>query len=111
MKSHQFVWALALYTFLIGFVGYFRTGSAVPILITGVIAVITGLLATLLYQKVNGAKIVTLLWLAASVCLYGYMTFFRVAAHANPRSGQPIIFGSMALFTLLAFVVVVRSKK
>ena len=111
MKSHQFVWALALYIFLIGFVGFFRTGSAVPILINGVIAAITGLLATLLYQKVNGARVVTSLWLAASVGLYGYMTFFRVEAHANPRAGQPIIFGSMALFALLAFIAVIRSKR
>ena len=104
-------WGLALYVFLIGFVGYFRTGSTVPILITGVIAAITALLAFLLYQKMNGAKVVTSLWLAASVCLYGYMTFFRIAAHANPQSGQPIIFGSMALFALLALVVLLGSKR
>lgn len=111
MKPHQVIWALALFVFLIGILGYVRTGAAVPILINGVIAAITFLIAFMLYQKVNGAWFVSVIWLIASVVLYGYMTFFQVEAHASPRPGQPIIFGSMALFALIALVVVLRSRR
>ncbi len=111
MKSHQFVWAFALYVFLIGFVGYFRTGSTVPILINGVIAVITVLIAFFLYRKLTFARVGIAIWLASLTGLYGYLTFFRIAAHAHPHPGQPLIFGSMALFALMALIVVIRSKK
>ena len=111
MKSHQFVWAFALYVFLIGFVGYFRTGSAVPVLINGIIAAISALIALFLFRKITFARIATAVWLAAMTCLYSYLTFFRIAAHANPPPGEPLIFGSMALFALIALAVVVRFRE
>ena len=88
-----------------GAVGYIRTGSMTPVLITGSIALITILLGLLIRHGSRSLISITVIWLIVNVLLNTYMTIGRVAAHAESRAGSGWIFGSMALFSLVALII------
>lgn len=108
MGIYYWVIALGAYMIVMGIVGYIRTGSPTALYVNNSFALITlifGFLATrgsLLFGKIS------LGWVGLMVLLMGYMTFKRVAAHANVKAGSEFIFGSMALLALVVFVILLR---
>jgi len=99
MNNKQLILALAGYIFLMGLVGYFRTGSLAPIIISGSMALITALLGR--YQSPRKPKLRKWLigWLIICFALFVGSALGLVVAHQNPQPGQEFVFGSMALFT------------
>lgn len=90
---------LSSYIFLMGLIGFFRTGSSAPIIISGSMASITFLLGTFAARENKGARKWLVRWLFVELVLFIASALQLVGAHQNPQPGQELIFGSMALFT------------
>ena len=109
MKVYYWVIALGIYMIAMGIVGYIRTGSPTALYVNNSFALMTlvfgfiALRGSLLFGKIS------LGWTGFLVLLMGYMTFKRVAAHANTKPGSELIFGSMALVALIVFILLMRN--
>lgn len=103
MKRHYLVMTLGLYVILMGVVGLIRTGSVVPVLITGSIALVTLLIAMFVQRGSRKALIFATVWAAINTLVYTYIAIMPVGAHDPNRSGSPYIFGSMAVVALVVF--------
>lgn len=111
MKLHYWVIALGAYMLLMGIVGYVRTGSPTALYINGSIAVATMLLGYFWGRNLGGAMgTVVLVWVALNTILLGYMTFKRIAAHAEARAGSELIFGSMAVLAMIVLIQLIRHR-
>lgn len=110
MKTGIIVIVLGVYIFAMGMLGLARTSSFTPLFISGSIAAVTIWLGWLLSTGIRSARSFALGWLAVLVAALVYMTFGRIPAHADPNLGSIAIFGSMALFSLAALVIVFRSR-
>jgi hypothetical protein len=108
MKIYYWVVALGIYMIAMGILGYIRTGSPTALYINNSFALVTlvfGFLAvrgSMLFGKVS------LGWVGLLVLLMGYMTIKRVTAHAETKAGSELIFGSMAVFSLVVFILLLR---
>ncbi len=110
MKENKFkiVYYFAAYVMLMGITGYLRTSATMPLYLNGSIALITTLLSFLYYNKQSVWKYVLMIWISLNFLMYSYMTLFGVSAHPNPTVGTYLIFGSMAVFSLLTFVMLYK---
>lgn len=111
MKQYQIFYLLAGFVACIGLAGYLRTGSPIPLLINGIIGLITIVAGWTLAKRYSGGRLFAVIWSFICTGLYTYMTFMPVEAHTNPRPGSKYMFGSMALFSLIALVSTVRNKQ
>lgn len=89
---------------LMGLIGLFRTGSIVPVLITGSLALLTFLLGWLVYRGSRRALVIATVWAALNTLLFTYIAVVPVGPHDPTRIGSTYIFGSMALVAFLIFV-------
>jgi len=105
MKKEYAVVLLGVYMLAMGAIGFIRTGSLTPVSITGSIAVITIALGCLIRHGSRSLMIFTAIWLTLNVLMNTYMTIGQVVAHAESRAGSGWIFGSMALFSLVALII------
>ena len=111
MKLHYWVIALGAYMMLMGIVGYVRTGSPTALYINGGIALATIILGYLWGKNLSGSMgTVVLVWVALNTVMLGYMTFKRIAAHAETRAGSELIFGSMAVFAMIVLIQLIRHR-
>ena len=111
MVTHYWVIALGGYMFLMGVIGYIRTGSPTAIFITGGIALVTVVLGMLWGKNPTSVLgTITLAWTAIITVLMAYMTFKRISAHAETAAGSEFIFGSMAVFALIVTIVILRQR-
>ncbi len=109
MKIYYWVIALGGYMLLMGIVGYIRTGSPTALIVNNSFAVVTALFGFLALRGSLLFGKISLGWTGLMVLLMGYMTFKRVAAHANTKPGSELIFGSMALLALIVFILLLRN--
>lgn len=105
MKRHYIVFFLGVYMIAMGVAGYVRTGSWVPLVITGAIGLVTIFLGIGIRRGSRTALVVTVLWFGLNVMVDTYLTIGEIAAHPEPREGSQFIFGSMALLSLIALVL------
>lgn len=111
MKLHYWVIALGAYMLLMGIIGYVRTSSPTAIFINGSFALATILLGYFWGRNPSATLgTIILVWTAIITVMMAYMTFKRIAAHAQARAGSEFIFGSMAIFALIVTIVLVRSR-
>ncbi len=108
MKLHYWIIALGVYMLAMGIVGYVRTGSPTALFINGGIAV-----ATMVLGYFAGGGNATFMkfcigWVALNTVMLGYMTFKRIAAHSEVRAGSEYIFGTMAVFSLIVLILLIR---
>lgn len=96
---------LGLYMLAMAIVGYIRTGSPTALYIMGGMALVTGLMSYLAADQVSVYYLLALGWTALISLVVGFMTFKRIAAHANARPGSALIFGSTALFALVVLTL------
>ena len=106
----KILYYLAGYILLMGVTGYIRTSALMPLYINGTIAFLTSLLGYFYYKNKKSIHPFVLAWVLLNFLMYTYMTIFRVSAHPNPTVGTYLIFGSMALFTLITFFIVKKEK-
>ncbi|MCC6964492.1 MAG: hypothetical protein IT585_14665 [candidate division Zixibacteria bacterium] len=108
MKLHYWIIALGIYMLAMGILGYIRTGSPTALFVNGGIAVATIVLG---YFNGGGSPLllkITLGWVALNTIMLTYLTFKRIAAHSQARAGSEFIFGSMALFSLVVAILLIR---
>lgn len=108
MKIYYWVVALGVYMIAMGILGYIRTGSPTALYVNNGFALVTLIFG---FIAVRGSMLfakISLGWVGLLVLLMGYMTIKRVAAHADTKAGSVLIFGSMALFSLVVFILLVR---
>ncbi len=110
MKTNKVVIILGVYIFAMGIIAFIRTSSFTPLFFNGCIAAVTVWLGWLNGQGMRSVQSATQWWLTIIALLLGYLTFGPISAHPNPNIGSALIFGSMALFALLALILVIRSK-
>jgi hypothetical protein len=111
MKVHYWVIALGAYMLLMGIVGYIRTGSPTALYINGGIATATILIGYFWGRNITGMMgNVVIGWVIINSLLLSYMTFKRIAAHADARAGSEFIFGSMALFSIIVLILLIRHR-
>jgi len=108
MKTHHAVFALSAYMLIMALLGVVRTGSVIPLVILGSVAVVTFGLGLGVRRGSRNAMQFTLAWLAFNAVITGYEVFWRNPAHGQPRPGHALIFGSLALFSLVVLVLVWR---
>lgn len=104
MRRSTLVVLLGVYMILMGAVGYARTGSPTPVVITGGIGVLTILIGVWMRSRSTAAMRTGLVWALVNSGLYAYMTFGRVAAHDEPNLGSILIFGTMAVFSIVTLI-------
>lgn len=102
--------SLGIFVVLVGVVGYIRTGSVVPIIINTVIAAITWWLAARMTQKKSGAIKAIIVWLSFTTLIYAYMTVGPMMGHEEPRPFSWLLFGSMALYSVVVLILFVRKR-
>lgn len=111
MQIHYWVMALGGYMILMGITGFIRTGSPTALYINGGIALATLLLGYFWGRNLAGGMAnVVIGWVALNSVLLSYMTFKRIAAHAEARAGSELIFGSMAVFSIIVLVLLIRHR-
>lgn len=103
MKRHYLVMTLGLYVFIMGVVGLIRTGSVVPVLITGSIALITLVIALFVQRGSRRSLVIATVWAGLNTLVYTYVALMPIGPHDPNRTGSVYIFGSMALVALLVF--------
>jgi hypothetical protein len=108
LKVHLVVIVLGIYIFAMGMVGMARTGAFTPLYISGAIAAVTVWVGWLLGKGLRPVRNFALTWLTIITAALAYMSFGRTPAHGDPDATSTLIFGSMALFTLIALVLVWR---
>jgi len=111
MSPSSVLKALAVFVVVVGVIGYVRTDSIVPIIINSIICMITWYLAIMLSRKESWGRRAAIIWLTCTSLLYTYMVFGPMAGHQEPKPGYWILFGSMALFSIVALVSVMREKQ
>ncbi len=107
MKLHYWIIALGVYMLAMGIVGYVRTGSPTALFINGGIAVATMVLGYFAGGSPTLMKF-CIGWVALNTVLLSYMTFKRIAAHSEVRAGSEYIFGTMAVFSLIVLILLIR---
>lgn len=111
MQIHHWVMALGGYMILMGITGFIRTGSPTALYINGGIALATIVLGYFWGRNLaGGIGNVVIGWVALNSVLLSYMTFKRIAAHAETRAGSELIFGSMAVFSIIVLVLLIRHR-
>ncbi|MDZ4723399.1 MAG: hypothetical protein SGI97_05800 [candidate division Zixibacteria bacterium] len=110
MKSLDLVIALGGYMLLMGLFGYYRTHTPTPLFINGGIAIVTIIIG--IFLKGGSPTVLNLAigWIGLNTLMLAYMTFKRIAAHSDVRSGSEYIFGTQAVFALIVLIVLVRYK-
>ncbi|RME19000.1 MAG: hypothetical protein D6800_14880 [Candidatus Zixiibacteriota bacterium] len=108
MKTDVVVTMLSVYMLGMALLGVWRTGSVMPLVILGTIAVVTFVLALSIRRGSRTAMQFTLAWLAFNTVITGYEVFWRNPAHGQLHPGHALIFGSLALFSLVVLVLVWR---
>lgn len=103
MKRHYLLTLLAVYIAAMGVIGLIRTGSIVPLLITGGLALVTLVMALMARRGSRGGLVVATVWTGLNVLLYTYLAITPVSAHDPNRAGSEYIFGSMALIAAIVF--------
>lgn len=111
MKQYQIFYLLAGFVACIGLAGFLRTGSPIPLVINCIIGLITIVAGWTLAKQINGGRLFAIIWSLICTGLFTYMTFMPVEAHTNPRPGSKYMFGSMALFSLIALLSTIRNKQ
>jgi hypothetical protein len=113
MTPTTIVYSLSAFIFLIGWLGLYRTGSWIPVIISGAIALITFALGYWRETAAAGSygHWALIGWLVICVGLFLASAFELVGAHTNPQPGSRWIFLSEALFAVLALIAVVMDKK
>lgn len=101
MPTFRLIQALGLYMITVALFGTVRTGSLFPIIIMGSIGLITLSLGFFCQRGSLTAGKITVVWLAINVIVEGYQTFWSIPAHPGSRTGSSLIFGSVALFSLI----------
>lgn len=109
-KRIKILYYLAGYVILMGILGYLRTSAMMPIYINGSLALVTSVLAFFYYQNKKKLHLIVSVWVFLNFLMYTYMTIFRVSAHPNPTVGTYLIFGSMAIFSLITFFYIKSEK-
>lgn len=99
MKNKQIILMLAGYIFLMGLVGYFRSGSFAPIIISGSMALITGAFGRYFSPLRPRLRRWLIAWLVICIVLFALSALELVSAHQNSRPGHELLFGSLALFS------------
>lgn len=111
MHLHYWVMALGGYMLLMGILGFIRTGSPTALYINGGIALATLALGYFWGRNLTGGLgNVVIGWIALNSVLLSYMTFKRIAAHAEARAGSEFIFGSMAVFAIIVLILLIRHR-
>ena len=83
--------------------------SLTPVFIAGGIAAVTIWLGWLFGQGMRPVRNVAMWWLGIVTVAAGYLTFRRLSVLGEPSLVSILVCGSMALFTLLALVLVYKS--
>lgn len=111
MQINYWVMALGGYMIIMGILGFIRTGSPTALYINGGIALVTVLIGYFWGRNLGGVLgPVAIGWVALNSVLLGYMTFKRIAAHAETRAGSEFIFGSMAVFAVIVLILLIRHR-
>ena len=101
MLTFRLIQVLGLYMISVAVFGTIRTGSLFPIFIMGSIGIITLSLGFFCQKGSPIASKITVVWLTLNVIVEGYQSFWSIPAHPGSRPGFSLIFGSLALFTLV----------
>lgn len=109
LKTGTVIIVLGIYIFVMGVVGMMRMSSLTPVFIAGGIAAVTIWLGWLFGQGMRPVRSVTMWWLGIVTVAAGYLTFGRLSADGELNAVSISIYGSLALFTLLALVLVYKS--
>lgn len=110
MKINKVLIILGVYIFAMGVIGFVRTSSFTPLFFNGSIGAVTVWLGWLNGQGIRSARNAAQWWLTVIAIGLGYLTFGGISAHPSPNLGSALIFGSMAVLTLLALVLLIKSK-
>jgi hypothetical protein len=102
---------LAIYFGAVGVFGLLRTGSVVPLLITGGAGVITALLGMRLRVGSHIARKLGLVWFVTFATASLYSAFGSISAHTQARPEAIYIFLSMALLCVVALVLTIRAPR
>lgn len=110
LNDFKVVAAFAIFVFLIGWLGLYRTGSWIPVIISSAIALITFALAYWRHTGAAGAMghWALVSWLVICLGLFLASAFEMVGAHTNPQPGSKWIFLSEALFALIALLALLK---
>ena len=87
------------YIFLMGLVGYFRSGSYAPIIISGSMALTTAGFGRYFSPHRPKLRRWLVAWLVVCIVLFALSALEMVGAHQNPQPGHELIFGSLAFFS------------
>ena len=109
-KRIMILYYFAAYVMLMGVTGFLRTSAMMPIYLNGSIAIVTTILAYMHYKRKSVWWVVVLVWICLNFLMYSYMTLFGVSAHPNPTIGTYLIFGSMAVFSGITIVYLLKEK-
>ncbi len=110
-KKLKLLYYFAGYVMLMGIAGYLRTSATMPLYLNGSIALVTTVFSFLYYAKNSFYYYIILVWVSLNFLMYSYMTLFGVSAHPNPTVGTYLIFGSMAIFSGLTIVYLLKEKR
>lgn len=108
MNKALLIFALAGWILLMGMIGFAKTGVIMPFLANGAVALRTSFLG---WFTIRGSKlgyIITMIWLPLSSLLYIYFCFNENGIYKVSTTDGYLMFGSMAVFSLMTFVVMLR---
>jgi hypothetical protein len=109
MAFHEPVLYLSFWMAVVALLALIRTGSWVPLVIAGSLALATFLVGLVSRYDGAPARAVAVVWVALIFVINGYQVFFRLKAHGQSRPGSPLIFGSVAVFALVVLYHLIRN--
>lgn len=108
MATHKLYWLIGLCFIGVGLFGWLRTGSLVPLVITGSAGFLTLLLGLWLRTPSYLAGILALFWFAIFGSATLYSAFGKISAHTQARPEAVYLFLSMAILCGLGFAYTIR---